>query len=556
MKRLLLILLVFVMLLSLAPMALASEEAANKPEAVFDGAAENINDYPSEDPSDEIVEEPVEEPLDEPAGEPLDEPAEEPLDEPAEEPALDGLVASGTCGKNLSWTLTNDGTLTISGEGKMYGYISFDPAPWYEQKDEIRSVFIEEGVTDIGGYAFYECRNLTNVVISEGVESIESMAFRKCTSHESITIPSSVSKIGENAFSSTPWLESQGDLVIINTILYAYRGRDSILEIPDYVTSICEDAFSIQDPQSDMLSMMSNWPEYIKIPASLTDIPRSQPFSYCRFLKGIFVDDNNPSYKSVDGVLFSKDMSELVAFPVMYNSRSYTIPEGVELIGVKSFLFNETLRTVIIPHGVKKIGYQTFDCSNITEIYIPVSVQAIDITSFRNNSQMDIYYAGNEEQWNSIERWWSVYLAVSESQKDKVEPGRDYATFSDETIEEAVNMPFATIHFMVTTGTDPAAAPEPAAEPPTVTISDDAKTAMVTGDISELYARVALVLDNNGESGLYITQGMINTDGTIVIPVFDVPGLTVTGVNIALVKSIADITSASPVPVAMDYKYY
>ena len=67
---------------------------------------------------------------------------------------------------------------------------------------------------------------------------------------------------------------------------------------------------------------------------------------------------------------------------------------------------------------------------------------------------------------------------------------------------------------------------------------------------------MALVLDNNGESGLYVTQCWINTDGTIVIPAFDVPGLTVTGVSIALVKTIADIISPMPDVVAMGYKYF
>ena len=96
---------------------------------------------------------------------------------------------------------------------------------------------------------------------------------------------------------------------------------------------------------------------------------------------------------------------------------------------------------------------------------------------------------------------------------------------------------------------EPTATPEPTSIPlpdAAVTISADGKTAKAVGDFGRLYARVALILDNNGQSGLYITQVTINTNGTIVIPAFMVPGLTVKGVNIALVPTLDDISSATP----------
>ena len=87
-----------------------------------------------------------------------------------------------------------------------------------------------------------------------------------------------------------------------------------------------------------------------------------------------------------------------------------------------------------------------------------------------------------------------------------------------------------------------------------VTITADGKSANVMGDRTGLFARVALVLDNNGVSGLYVTQATINSDGTIVIPTFMVPGLTVTGINVALVPSLDDIISSTPTVQAMDFK--
>lgn len=91
---------------------------------------------------------------------------------------------------------------------------------------------------------------------------------------------------------------------------------------------------------------------------------------------------------------------------------------------------------------------------------------------------------------------------------------------------------------------------------PAVAIAEDGKTATVTGDASGLYARVALILDNSGVSGLYVTQAMINEGGVIVIPQLLVPGLTVTGVSIALVRSLDDIISPKPSVVVSSFKMF
>lgn len=88
-----------------------------------------------------------------------------------------------------------------------------------------------------------------------------------------------------------------------------------------------------------------------------------------------------------------------------------------------------------------------------------------------------------------------------------------------------------------------------------LSIAGDCKTAKVTGDFAGLYARVALVIKNGETSGLYVTQATINDDGTIVVPTFFIPGLTVVGVNIALVPALADISSSTPNTMAVAFKY-
>ncbi len=100
------------------------------------------------------------------------------------------LPASGTCGANLTWTLSEEGLLTISGTGAMMEFFgeSSDDRPWAYFLAYIKSVVIEEGVTSIGMGAFYECAGLTSVTIPSSVTSIGCGAFLDCSGLASITI--------------------------------------------------------------------------------------------------------------------------------------------------------------------------------------------------------------------------------------------------------------------------------------------------------------------------------------------------------------------------------
>ena len=91
------------------------------------------------------------------------------------------------------------------------------------------------------------------------------------------------------------------------------------------------------------------------------------------------------------------------------------------------------------------------------------------------------------------------------------------------------------------------------AAPPVVQLDQDGKTAQITGDYTGYYARVSLILDNGGVSGLYVTQAEINASGKVIIPSFTVPGLTVTGVAIALVPTLEDIQKPNPTAVSVDF---
>ena len=77
--------------------------------------------------------------------------------------ALDPEEPSNMCGDNLTWTLHEDGTLEISGTGAMWDWNAAEELPWYEDISVIKSIVINNGVTDIGTNAFIGCVNLNSV---------------------------------------------------------------------------------------------------------------------------------------------------------------------------------------------------------------------------------------------------------------------------------------------------------------------------------------------------------------------------------------------------------
>ena len=90
-------------------------------------------------------------------------------------PVITNAAESGTCGDNLTWTLDDNGTLTISGQGEMYDYYFYHENTWWNR--EIKEVAINNGVTSIGSYAFSSCTGLTSVTIPDSVTSIGDLRF-------------------------------------------------------------------------------------------------------------------------------------------------------------------------------------------------------------------------------------------------------------------------------------------------------------------------------------------------------------------------------------------
>ena len=152
-------------------------------------------------------------------------------------------IESGTIGDKLTWSLCEDGTLTISGTGG-FGFLYNSP-PW--TRESITAVVIKDGVIIIGPSAFWECTGLTSVTIPNSVTHIGESAFWGCTGLTSVTIPNSVTSIGRSAFSGCNGLTS---ITIPNSVIsigiQAFWGCTGLtsVTIPNSVASIGINAFA------------------------------------------------------------------------------------------------------------------------------------------------------------------------------------------------------------------------------------------------------------------------------------------------------------------------
>ncbi len=239
----------------------------------------------------------------------------------------------------------------------------------------IPSEFDGRRVVAVGENAFLGNDIITSVIISEGVERIEMCAFSNCEALSSVSLPDSLTYIGYNAFSSSRNLSN--------------------ITVPKNVSHIGEGAFY-----------------------------------YCD-VEAIYVDDENVSYCSIDGVLFTKDKTTVLAYPRgkqdsngMYYY-SYALPEGTLNIGGHAFAGCYRLRGIALPDSLVSIGAYAFDnCYNLKNIAIPENVQNIKTEAFRScrnlnsvyipasvtylsadtfsycESLVGVYYGGTEAEWS------------------------------------------------------------------------------------------------------------------------------------------------------------
>ena len=182
---------------------------------------------------------------------------------------------------------------------------------------------------------------MTSATIGNSVTTIGWHAFSGCSGLTSVTIPNSVTTIGEDAFSACSGLTS--------------------VTIPSNVTAIGDGAFG-----------------------------------HCSGLIEINVDDNNKEYSSIDGVLYNKDVSELICYPCGMPLNSFSIPNSVTTIRKDAFSSCDGLTSVTIPNSVTSIRDYAFDnCDGLTSVTIPNSVTTIGDSAFSSCDGLTSVTIGN-----------------------------------------------------------------------------------------------------------------------------------------------------------------
>ena len=266
------------------------------------------------------------------------------------------VIASGH-GWNVDWVLTDDGTLTISGNGYMDAYTEIN-TPWNRYWDQIRSVVINEGVLSIDERAFGEYENLTSITIPEGLRSIGRSALGGCVNLTSIHIPASVESIGYSALAGcglTAFTVAEDnpnyttiDGVLVNKekteLIQVPGGRTGSYEIPEYIQNFYDYTFDRCNKLTEVIfpDHFTELPEAVlygmeslvnvKLPAALTEIPQAA-FYNCAKLASI------------------------------------EIPDGVTAIGFDAFYGCASLNSVVIPASVESFDTQAFaDCVSLTDV--------------------------------------------------------------------------------------------------------------------------------------------------------------------------------------------
>ncbi len=258
----------------------------------------------------------------------------------------------------------------------------------FQNCTSLTSATMGNNVTSIGISAFMNCSSLESITLSTALTNIKQYAFQDCTSLKTISIPKDVATLGDRLFGACTSLTainvdednenfSSADGVLYNKdqtqlIVYPAGKTGDTYDIPDSVTTLGARAFR-------NCSMKT-----VNIPASVTSIGGDYVFSFCRSLEAINVDPENTILSSEGGVLFNKDKTRLIYYPMSKPDKTYTLPASVTSYAPYLFQENKYIESVTFGSGLTTLQTYTFiDCTSIKTVNIQGNVTIIPAYMFQ-----------------------------------------------------------------------------------------------------------------------------------------------------------------------------
>ena len=322
-----------------------------------------------------------------------------------------------------------DKKLKIPSQLEGYTVTSFRDRAFYDQR-QLTQVEVPDTVKSMGYESFGWCVALTSITLPEGLETMGTNMFWYCSKLTKVNIPDSVQKLGEGVFAGCDALKAitlspehpllaMVDGVLFNTVdstllWYPVSRKGKAYTVPDDTKRIGSDAFthvkleSVVLPESmeelaDSAFSACGSLKTIYIPSKVEKLIGA--INSCDSLESIAISEKNESLVSVDGVLFEKATNTLLLYPVAKKDKTYTIPEGTEvlakvafdsakfteivipesvrIIGSNAFRFCDRLKTIEIPEGVEQIDSFAFQyCTALTTISLPATLKTVDTNPF------------------------------------------------------------------------------------------------------------------------------------------------------------------------------
>lgn len=300
-------------------------------------------------------------------------------------------VEQGTVG-DLTWVITEDGTLTISGTGPIPDNIR----PWRDHRDRITRVVVEPGITSLGKFTLAYLDQVQELLLPDTLTEIGAMSIRGCDSLRQIVVPEGVTTIGNQAFEDCPLESVHLPSTLTDLDSQAFRKMTSLKQItvaegnPDYIVregllywtigglymlELCPNAFQSVVIPADVYGFTQAAFSGCTLLEELTlcDSKNWEPgnLAFCTSLQRILVHDTNSLFTSVDGVIYSADGSTLVRYPGG-RTGAYEVPAGTQTIGRCAFEGCAGLTDVTLPDSVQAIDWQAFrDCTGLTRFTVP-----------------------------------------------------------------------------------------------------------------------------------------------------------------------------------------